>query len=484
VADAEVAVIEMKQTTKTLVGLLVLVLVAGAIGGAAFWTGKDEKKKAEAKEKSEKLFDFDKGRAKELRLAKDGQVVARLEKGEKGWKLLEPMQADGDDVAVDSLLGTLTGLKQKKDLADEKDLKAYGLDQPKIEVAVKLDDGKDQGLQIGIDNSFDSTLYVKKLGDATVRVVDAYQKSNFEKTSFDLREKRVARLGDSAEVKRIEVAGVKVPYKLEKDGTSWKLNGAGADTAAADRLVNAVKLLRATAIASEEGKSLKEFGLDKAKATVKLSVGADTDAFTRTLRVGQAKSGAAAQKTFAKTDDSPVVYEVDKQILADLEKEPFELQDKDLVHVDREAVRKFVFEGPSGKVEVTRVKKAAPDGGVADEVFTVVAPQQGPGKKWKISSALYAIASLRASAFDGAVPAQKDLGKYGLDKPKTVTLLGEGDKVLARVRVGAEKDGKRYALADGFDKLVRVEKATVDDWPWNVTDALETAPPAPGQASK
>ncbi|MGZ6125316.1 MAG: DUF4340 domain-containing protein, partial [Myxococcales bacterium] len=116
--------------------------------------------------------------------------------------------------------------------------------------------------------------------------------------------------------------------------------------------------------------------------------------------------------------------------------------------------------------------------------FTVVAPQQGPAKKWKISSALYAIGALRAAAFEGPVPAARDLAKYGLDKPKAATVLGEGDKVLARVRIGAEKDGKRYALADGFDKLVRVEKATIDDWPWTLADALETTQPVPVQASK
>jgi len=473
----------MKQTTKTLLGLLILLAVAGAIGGAALWTGKDEQKKAEAKEKSEKLFDFDKARAKELRLSKDGQTVVRLEKAEKGWMLLEPVKAKGDATAVDSLLGTLGSMKQKKDLADEKDLKAYGLDQPRLEVAVKLDDGKEQGLQLGIENGFDNTLYVKKLGDGTVRVVDAYQKSSLEKTAFDLREKRVTHLDDGAEVKRIEVGGVKTPYVLEKDGTSWKLNGAPADNAAADRVVNAVKSLRATAIASEEAKDPKAFGLDKPKATVKLSI-ADKDTYTRTLRLGQAKSGTA-EKTYAQRDGGPVVYEVDKQILADLEKQPFDLQNKDLVRIDREAVRKLAFDGPSGKVEITRVKNPPPDGGVADEVFTVVAPKEAPAKKWKVSSALYSIASLRAAAFDGPVPAQKDLAKYGLDKPKTVTVLGEGDKVLARVRLGNEKDGKRYALSDGFDKLVRVEKSTVDDWPWTAADALDT-PPAipPGQASK
>src|SRR5882762_6281410 len=366
----------MKQTTKTLLGLLVLLLVAGAIGGAAVWTGKDEQEKAEAKEKSEKLFDFDKSQVKELRLSKEGQLVARLEKGDKGWKQAEPVQADGDDTAVDSLLGTLSALKQKKELAEEKDLKAFGLDQPRLEVAVKLDGGKDVGLQVGIDNGFDGTLYVKKLGDATVRVIDAYQKASFEKTAFDLRDKKVARLDDSAEVKRMEATGVKWPYTLEKDGTAWKLAGAPADGAAADRVGSAVKSLRATAVASEAAKSLKEFGLDKPRATIRLSVVAGTDTYTRTVQIGQAKSGAASAKTFAKRDDSPVVYEVDRQILADVEKEAFDLQNKDLVHLDREAVRKVVFESPPGKVEITRVKNLPEDGGVADEVFTVVAPQQ------------------------------------------------------------------------------------------------------------
>src|SRR5882724_406085 len=469
----------MKQTTKTLLGLLVLLLVAGAIGGAALWTGKDEQKKAEAKEKSEKLFDFDKSQVKELRLSKEGQLVARMEKGDKGWKLAEPVRADGDDTAVDSLVGTLSALKQKKDLGEEKDLKSFGLDQPRLEVAVKLDGGKDLGLQIGIDNGFDGTLYVKKHGEPTVRVIDAYQKASFEKTAFDLRDKRVARLDDGAEVKRIEATGVKWPYTLEKDGTVWKLGGAPADGAAADRVASVVKSLRATAVASEAAKSLKEFGLDRPRATIRLSVVAGTDTYTRMVQIGQAKIGAAAPKTFAKRDDSPVVYEVDKQILADVEKDAFDLQNKDLVHVDREAIRRVGFETPAGKVEIARA-----DGGVADEVFTVVAPQQGPAKKWKVSSALYAIASLRATAFEGPLPAANDFSRYGLDKPRTVTLLGEGDKVLARVRIGSEKDGKRYALSDGFGKLVRVEKSTVDDWPWSVADALEAPAPATGQASK
>ena len=460
----------MSQIKKSLLGLLALLVVAGAVGGIALWTQKDEAAKTEAKEKSEKLFDFDKAHARSLRLEKDGKLVAALAKDEKGWKLDQPIKAEADDSAVDSLLSSMSSLKQKKDLADEKDLKAYGLDAPRLAVMVKLDDGKEQGLLLGVDNSFDNTLYVKKSGDATVRIVDGYNKNTFDKSLLDLRNKKVAHLDDSAEVKRVEVSGVKNPYVLEKDGANWKVGGAPADSGAADRVVSAVKQLRGTSVSTENG------SIDKPKVTVKLSVTAGKDTFTRTVLIAQKDA-----KTYARRDDSPVVWEVDASVLKDLEKEPFDLQDKTLVHAERDQIRKFVFESPSGRLEVTRTKLTPPDGGFPDEKYEVVG--HGPAKKWKMSSASYSMTSLRAAAFDGPVP--KDLKKYGFDK--TATLLGENDKVLARIRVGSEKDGKRYVLVDGVDKLARVEKGTVDDWPWNLPDALEPAPAAPDagvQASK
>ena len=464
----------MKQTTKTLAGLGVLVLVAAAIGGAALWTKKDEAEKTEAKEKSEKLFDFDKAKVKSLKLEKEGKLTAALEKGDKGWKLVQPIEAEGDDNQIDSLLTSLTGLKQKKDLGDEKDYKSYGLDAPKLRVTVKLDDGKEQGLETGVDNTFDNTLYVKKLGDPVVRIVDGYQRAQLDKQLLDLRNKKVAHLDDAAEVKKIEVAGVKNPYVLEKDGNTWKVNGEPGDPAAGDRVLSAIRSLQASGIAAEKSDKLADYGLDKPKATVKLMVASGKDAFARTVVIGQAKGGAVTMKTYAKRDDSPIVFEVAEQILKDLEKEPFELQDKALVKTNREDVKKFVFESPAGKVEVTRTKTTPPDGGFADDQYAVVG--HGPAKKWKMSSASYSITSLRAAAFEGPAPKDKDLAKYGLDKPRTVTLYGDGDKVLARVRTGGEKDGKRYVLVDGVDKLARVEKATIDEWPWTLADALE--PPA------
>ena len=450
----------MTQTTRSLVSVLAFAAVAAGIGGLAFWANKDEAKKTQAKEKSEKLFDFDKAKVRKLRLEKGGQLTAAAEKTGGAWKLTAPVQADGDAAALDAVADQLSTLKQKKELEGKTEPAAFGLDKPKLRVAVTLEDGKEQALELGIDNPFDGTLFVRRQGDATIRMVDGFQKTNFDKSLFELRDKRVARLDDNAEVKRVEVLGVKAPYALAKDGAGWKLEkpAEAADASTAERVVASLKGLRATAVAAEAGKPA-QYGLGRPKLTVKIATGTGA----RTVTVGQASG-----KTYAMRDDAGTVYEVDGQILKDLEKTRAELVDKQLVHVDREQIRKVALESPAGKLEFERRTDAPADGGTAEESFTVVSPRKAPGKKWKLASALYTITGLRAVEFETQ--------KQSLPFEKTITVFGEGDKVLARLRIGPEK-GTRRSVDAGYGKLALVEKAALDELPWKLEDAAE-APPA------
>jgi hypothetical protein len=470
----------MRQTTKSLVTMLALIGAAGAIGVAAVWVGRDEEQKAEQKEKTEKLFDFDKARVRSLRVEKAGKLVAALSRpdGSAGWDISEPIKAEGDDTAANALVDALLSLKQKKDLGDEKDGKPYGLDSPVAAVSVKTEDGKEARLEIGADNPFDSTVYVRKGGETKIRMIDAAAKAPFLKELFDLRDKSVARLEPSAELKRIEVSGTKVPYTLEKEAGAWKLAApAGpADAAVADRLASTLKGLKATAIAAESAPVLAAFGLAPAKVTVKLVVSQGGKELSRTLLIGEVRAAVTA-KTYAKRGDSPVVFEVDGQVLKDLDKDLFDLQDKQLVHVAREDVRKLVLETPgAAKIEIARSKAVLADGGAGEEEFALLAPQKGPVKKAKVSSALYAITGLRA-----ALLGPKDLAKQGLEKPRTVTLLGDGDKVLARLRVGGETpEHRRWVLAEGSENVAQVEKGAVDELPWKLDDVLEMPAAADG----
>jgi hypothetical protein len=483
----------MKQTTRSLLTTLVVLVVAGAIGGAALWVTRDTEKKAQQKEKSAKLFDgFDKSKARKIKLLREGKLVATVGRADAGapWKLAEPIAAEADTTAIDAMLNAFADFKQKSDLG-EADPAQYGLDHPNTVVTVTMDDGKEQSLEIGETNPFDSSVYARKGGEKTVRIADGWEKAAFEKQLLDLRDKRVLHLDDSAEVRRIEVAGTQPSYKLEKDGASWKLvapQQGAADATTADRVASVLKSLRATGIAAEsaQGAALKQYGLSPAKVSVQLTVAAPggKDTFRRTLLLGQPppQKGSVAVKTYAKRDDSSIVFEIDQQILKDLQKNVFDLQDKSLVHVNREDVKKIVFEQPgSPRIVVERKKEQPKDGGFADEAFTVLEPKQGPGKKWKVSSALYSITGLRASAF----AAKPDAAAF--NQARTISLLGEGDKVLATVRIGAEtKDGKRrYASSDALGRVAEIEKTTADDLPKTLDDVLEPpAAPDAGPASQ
>jgi hypothetical protein len=498
----------MKQTSKSLLTTLAFLVVAGSIAGAAFWVQKDVSKEETKKEKAAKVFDgLDRAKVREIRVTKEGKLFAAATRPDDktSWKLVEPMKADADATQIDAMVSAIADLKQKSDIG-EGDAKQYGFDPPRIAATLKLEDGKEQSLEIGETNPFDNTIYLRKGGEKTVRTADGWAKSSFEKTLFDLRDKRVAHLDDGTEIRRIEVRGVKPPYTLEKDGTAWKLlapQAGPADSGTADRIGSAVRDLRATAIAAEsaDAKALKQDGLAPAKIEVRLTVApaGGKDSFQRTLLLGQPAPGAGsvAVKTYAKRDDSPAVFEVDGQIFKDLQKGLFDLQDKSLVHADREAVRKIVFEQPPApKIVVARKKDQAPDAGFAEETFTVVEPKEAPAKKWKVSSALYSIVGLRAAAFGGkldpeerALPAtgggrrpQHTVSEPKLGLSRTVTLLGDGDKVLARVRLGAETaDGKRrYVAVDGEERFAEVEKASVDDLPKTLDDVVEPPPASSG----
>jgi Domain of unknown function (DUF4340) len=478
----------MKQTTKSLATTLGVLALAAAVGGAALWVTRDTEKKAEQKEKSAKLFDgLDKSKVRQVRLVSGGKLVALVARADASapWKIAEPVAAEADASTVDALVNGVADFKQKSELG-EADPKQYGLDKPGIVVSVKTEDGKESSLEIGETNPFDSSVYVRKAGEKTVRIADGWTKSPFEKQLLDLRDKRVLHLDEAAEVRRVEVSGTTPAYVLEKDGPSWKMAAPqkdAADTATADRVATALKSLRATGIAAEsaEGAALKQYGLSPAKITVQLTVAAagGKDAYRRTLALGQPApaKGSVAVKTYARRDDAPTVFEVDQQIVKDLQKDVFELQDKALVHANREEVRKIVLEQPgSPKVVVERKKEQPKDGGFADESFTVLEPKQGPTKKWKVSNALYSITGLRAAAF-AAKPDSK-----AFEGARTITLLGDGDEVLAKVRIGAlTKDGKRrYASSDAQPRVAEVEKATVDDLPKSLDDVLEPPPAASG----
>jgi hypothetical protein len=488
----------MKQTTKSLVTALAAVGVAGAVGLGALCVSRDESRKTEEKDQSAKLFAVDKQKARELRLEKAGTLVVEVKRDSATapWTIAKPAVAAGaeaDEPSVTELIDKLATLRQKSEI-EGIDPSAAGLadEKPALRITLIEEGGKSSVLAVGGDNSFDQSTYVKRGGDSKIRVIAGYEKAPFEKGLFDLRDKRLARLDAAAEVRKIEVSGTPVAYAAEKDGPGWKLIApeGKADAQSIDRAVNAIRSRRATEVAAEnaDAAQLKSYGLAPAKVVVKLTVAAPgaKDSSLQTVLFGQPNppKGSVAVKTYASRSGSPTVFVVDDQIVKDLSFTAYDLQDKSVSPFDREQVKRIDFAAPGAPLlSIARKKEAAPDAGLADETFEAISPQKGPVKKWKISGALASLSGLRAAAFGGALP--KDaagLARLGLVKPHTVTVFGEGDKVLARIDIGGEvgkEKKRRWVHAAGASRVVEVEKGPIDDLPWTPADVLEPAAPPP-----
>jgi hypothetical protein len=484
----------MKQTTRTLVTALAFLGAAGAVGLGALWVNKDEAKKAEVNEKSSKLFGIDKAKARGLRLLKAGELVAEVKRADANapWTIAQPLQlasTEADEATVSGMIDKLDSIRQKGEVSGM-DAKAAGLDgdKPRWTVTLTEEGGRQSTLLIGEDNGFDATTYVKKGGEAAIRAVASSEKAPFEKSLFDLRDKLVAHIDGTADVRRIEVTGTKAPYTLVKDGAGWTLAGGGkADAAAAEGVVRAVRNLRATSVAAEsaEGAKLRGLGLSPPKVAAKLTVAAPggKDTSTRTVLLGQpAKAkGSVAVKTTARREGSPAVFEVDGQILKDLDKTAFELQDKTVLSIDREQVRRIEIAAPGAPaLSIARRKDAPPDGGIAEETFELLAPQKGPAKKWKVSNLLYSLAGLRAASAGEPTPRDaKAKARLGLDKPRIVALFGDGDKLLARLLVGRSVGTRVWVQVEGAPRAVEVDKGPLDELPATAGDVVE-----PPQATK
>jgi hypothetical protein len=104
------------------------------------------------------------------------------------------------------------------------------------------------------------------------------------------------------------------------------------------------------------------------------------------------------------------------------------------------------------------------------------APAVGDAKRWKASSVLSSLETIKGASIvvDGPTPAQ--LHEYGLDQPaKTVTVIGEGGRILSKLLVGKTDKSKVYVKSEASPRVYEVDSFRLAQLPSNVTDLMEVA---------
>ncbi len=386
-------------------------------------------------------------------------IVAHKDK--ERWKLEKPIAGDAESSKITEILDKLAFLSARdKDILDKSDPKVDGLDKPQATLAITVEEEvKGEGetktkkpprtvkLSVGRHDADKKKLYIKDDWNR-INVVEDSLQALLTRPATAYRGRRVLDFA-AKDVEEIEVdrAGQKLVTLQQKDG-SWKLAApvaADADRSKASQLARDLGNLEVVEYVADNPKPEdldKQYGLAKPALTAKLKLTGGKPA--ETLLVGKERPGK--QEYFAKRAADPGVFVIKKEIYEALGHDslaylPLQLWQGQAADIT--ALRLT----PQGQEEYRLAKK--------DAAWQITGPFDAPAQASLVQPMIDELAAPRGERCVAHSAKDKELEKYGLDKPhlRITVSTKEGDKTKDRTLLVGKAEGpapaSRYAkLAD------------------------------------
>ena len=426
---------------KGLRSFLVLLGVAAALGGYLYYDAKREPGDGTKLEKVFAGLAADKIERVTVKSATGDQTT--VEKQGAAWQVTQPSASAADDVELSGITSNLASLEVQR-VVDEQpsDLKEYGLDPAKIEVTFKFA-GKDQKLLLGQKTPTGTDLYAKLPDRPRVFLVSSYLETTFSKSTFDLRDKTILKI-DRDKVERVEIETPDRTLQVAKQGADWRITSpieARADFSAVEGIIGRLNTAPMKSLVSSDAVAdLKQYGLDKPAATVRVTSGSAQAG----LAIGKSAGEGAV---YARDLSRPLVFTVESALFDELKKPADDFRVKDLF--DARAFNTTRIEITRGGQTMTLEKEKGKD------TWTQVTPSAKPADAAKVDALLTALTSARAASF-----VEKPAGT-GLETPEvTITIAYEDGQKHEKVAF-ARKGADAFARRDG-DAAAKIDAPTLD----------------------
>jgi hypothetical protein len=257
--------------------LLIAALVLAGLGGAIWWSEKQEAAKIDQPDPKipPRIVALLEENVKQLEVARAGEPPTVLVKDDAGkWSFVSPTGLTVDQAAVSSVSGGAASLSSDH-VVDENltDLAAYGLEPPVISVKLTLKDGKVTHLRIGGDTPDKTATYASVDGDKRLFAMPSSSKEMFDKSARDLREKHLLSF-DANQLSRVElnVSG-KPPLEFSRAGDAWQIlkpRPLRADGLQVDELVRQLSEAEMD-LSADDKQALAAFGSGKPHATARVT---------------------------------------------------------------------------------------------------------------------------------------------------------------------------------------------------------------------
>lgn len=388
-----------------------LFLVALALGAFVwFYQVRGAEQRKQAEEQAKRLFPeltAEDLRAIELRTS-DGTDV-RLEFGERGWRIVRPIDFPADEAALSGITSNLADLASEGSVSDPQAPEVYGLGADAAEVRFSAK-GVDHVVRFGKKTPVDYNTYATADGGAAVYVVASYRANAFQRSLDDLRERRVLRFDRDA-VDHVELAWPGGGATLEKREGAWRVVApldAPADARTVDDLLADLSFLRADAFLEPPDPKLEAaFAAPAFRAVLRAPGEADGPPREWTFAVGPAVEGGRAAR-----GSEPTLYRIAAERLEDFPRRLAAYRQRTLAEFASSDARglELVFQ-PAGQAPVTlRVERT-------DTGWTSQPEAIAPGKAARLVTEL---SRLRAEDIAADEMGEAELAKLGLGPPRVI----------------------------------------------------------------
>jgi hypothetical protein len=240
--------------------------------------------------------------------------------------------------------------------------------------------------------------------------------------------------------------------RLAREGEAWRLTApiaAPADAAEVDSLLSSLESLEMEEEVAASAANLADYGLEAPKQGVSLMLEGGGDPLKLLLGSKTPDGGAL----YAQLAQRPRVFTIPAHLESTLGKQAFELRDRDLLHVKRDAVKTLEVTGPEGSYALARDDKG-------EWAFTKpVATRAG---RWSVDGLLGTIEGLRMEKV--AAEEATGLKPFGLEPPSRRVVLGLADGTTKTLEIGSSPEDKKHHAREATSRLVAViPSALVDD---------------------
>ena len=407
-------------------------------------------------------FKTDDVRRVEIKRDKD-EIVLVKEKDK--WRLQKPKEQDAEASAITELLDKLAGLNASgKDIIDKAEPKDYGLDKG-IAVKLGLEEGKEKKgreltLTLGVkEKAKEKKLYVQVAGWPRVNGVDDAVLKLTQRPALAYRSKRALDV-KTADIEKIEVQRGDETYALEHTKDIWRLAkpvSAEVDASKAEQLAGELSRLEAVEYISDATKAEdleKASGLAKPTLRATFSLAGKKEPLT--LKIGKQRDGK--QEYFAQLSggSDSTVFVVKKEVRETLDRDSLSLRPPSIWKLAGDDIREVRISKEGSEY---RLKK---DG----EAWKIAGGFEASAVAEEVRDLTEDLAGLRAEKYVAHSAKDKDLAKFGLDKPYLKIAVATTDKKDAKekeLHIGSptEKAAKsRFArLSDSDAVFVLAEKA-------------------------